>query len=82
MLLQLMPYSDGGRLSVLASNLFNNSFPPNDVIWRQLMMSHPAMSLGDRLCASRKGGAGEVGGCTRRVQTAWPRLGSALNSPW
>ena len=25
------------------------------------MMSHPAMSLGDRLCASRKGGAGERG---------------------
>ena len=25
------------------------------------MSSHPAMSLGDRLCASRKGGAGEVG---------------------
>ena len=24
----------------------------------------------------------EVGGCTRRVQTAWPCLGSALNSPW
>ena len=27
-------------------------------------------------------GQGEAGGCTRRVQTAWPRLGSALNSPW
>ena len=26
------------------------------------MMSHPAMSLGDRLCTSRKGRAGE-GGC-------------------
>ena len=25
------------------------------------MMSHPAMSLGDRLCASRKGGAGGGG---------------------
>ena len=23
-----------------------------------------------------------MGGCTRRVQTAWPCLGSALNSPW
>ena len=38
-----------------------NPFPPNDVIWRYetfgFMMSHPAMSLGDRLCASRKGGA-------------------------
>ena len=37
-------------------------FPPNDVIWRHetfsFMKSHPAMSLGDRLRASRKGGAG------------------------
>ena len=37
------------------------------------MMSHLAMSLGDRLCASREGGAGGGG----RVQTAWPCLGSA-----
>ena len=62
-------------------------FPPNDVIWHHetfsFMMSHPAMSLGDRLCTSRKGGAGGgIGGCTRRVQTAWLRLGSALNSHW
>ena len=36
-------------------------FPPNDTIWRHetfnFMMSHLAMSLGDRLCVSRKGGA-------------------------
>ena len=37
-----------------------------------------AMSFGDRFCFSRKGGTGEVGGCTRGVQTAWPPLGSAL----
>ena len=36
------------------------------------MMSHPAMSLGDRFCESRKAGQGEVDGCTRKVQTAWP----------
>jgi len=28
------------------------------------MMSLPAMSFGDRFCESRKGGTGEVGGCT------------------
>ena len=42
-----------------------NPFPPNDAIWRHetfsFMMSHPAMSLGDRFCDSRKGGTG-VGG--------------------
>ena len=27
-------------------------------------------------------GQGEVGGCTRRVQTAWPRLGSCLEVTW
>ena len=31
---------------------------------------------------AERAGQGEVGGCTRRVQTAWPHLGSALNSPW
>ena len=46
------------------------------------MMSLPAMSLGLRFCVSRKGGTGEVGGCTRRVQTAWPRLGSSLEATW
>ena len=64
-----------------------NPFPTNDAIWRHetfsFMMSHLAMSLGDRLCASaERAGQGEVGGCTRRVQTARPCLGSALNSPW
>ena len=42
-----------------------NPFPPNDVIWRHetfsFLMSHPAMSLGDRLYASRKGGPGGGG---------------------
>ena len=32
--------------------------------------------------SAERAGQGEVGGCTRRVQTAWPCLGSALNSPW
>ena len=27
-------------------------------------------------------GQGEVGGCTRRVQTAWPCLGSLVERPW
>ena len=37
----------------------------NGAIWRHetfsFMMSHPAMSLGDSLCVSRKGGAGGSG---------------------
>jgi len=28
------------------------------------------------------GDGGGGGGCTRRVQTAWPSLGSALKMPW
>ena len=36
---------------------------------------------------SRMGGTGgggwvQVGGCTRRVQTAWPRQGSSLEATW
>ena len=30
-----------------------------------------AVCLGDRLCMSRKGGTGEVGGFTCRVKQAW-----------
>ena len=41
----------------------------------------PAMSLGDRFCVSRKDGTGG-GGCTRRVQTAWTCLGSAVERSW
>jgi len=37
------------------------------------------MTFGDRFSFSRKGG---VGGCNRRVQTAWPSLGSTLKTPW
>ena len=44
-------------------------------------MSLPVMSFGDRFCVSRKGGTGG-GGCTRRVQTAWPCLGSAVERFW
>jgi len=46
------------------------------------MMSLPAMTSRDRFSVSRKGGTGEVGGCTRRVQTAWPRLGWCLEATW
>ena len=42
-------------------------------------MSHPAISIGDRFGVSTKR---EVGGCTWRVQTAWPCLGLALKSIW
>jgi len=45
-------------------------------------MSLPAMTFQDRFCFSRKNGIRGGGGCTRRVQTAWPSLGSALEMPW
>ena len=31
---------------------------------------------------AERAGQGEVGGCTRRVQTAWPCLGSAVERSW
>ena len=31
---------------------------------------------------AERAGQGEVGGCTRRVPTAWRCLGLALKSPW
>jgi len=46
------------------------------------MISLPAMSFGLRFCVSRKGRTGEVGGCTWRVQTVWPCLGSSLEATW
>ena len=31
---------------------------------------------------AERAGQGEVGGCTRRVQTAWPCLGSVVERSW
>ena len=31
---------------------------------------------------AERAGQGEVGGCTQRVQTAWPCLGSAVERSW
>ena len=31
---------------------------------------------------AERAGQGEVGGCTRRVQTTWPCLGSAVERSW
>jgi len=31
---------------------------------------------------AERAGQGEVGGCTQRVQTAWPCLGSSLEATW
>ena len=31
---------------------------------------------------AERAGQGEVGGCTRRVQTAWPCLGSTVERSW
>jgi len=44
------------------------------------MMSLPAMSLGVRLCVSRKAGQGEVGGCTRRMQNSMAVSGLVFRS--
>ena len=60
-----------------------NPFPPNDVIWRHETQLYDATS-GNVLdsAPAERAEQGEVGGFTRRVQTASPHLGSALNSPW
>ena len=47
-----------------------------------LLMLLPAVTFGDRFCFSRKGGIGGGDGYTQRVQTAWPSVGSALETPW
>jgi len=44
-------------------------------------MSLPAVSLGDRFCASRGVGQAEVGGFTHGVKTTWLCLGLAIESP-
>ena len=35
-----------------------------------------------RVLFKQKGGTGGMGGCTQRLQTEWPSLGSALGVPW
>jgi len=45
-------------------------------------MSLPAMSWDLASAWAERAGQGEVGGCTRRVQTAWPRLGWSLEATW
>ena len=49
----------------------------------RLSASHVTLAIfsGDRFWGAERGGQGEVGGCTRRVQTAWSCLGVAVNSP-
>ena len=53
------------RFTTIIVQILINPFPPNDFIWRHetfsFIMSHPAMFLGDSLCASIKGGAGGGG---------------------
>ena len=53
------------QVSKTAKRDLLNPFTTHDAFWHhetfQLMMSHLAMCLGDRLCASRKGGAGGGG---------------------
>ena len=58
--------AEGMKMCCLGGkNTVFNPLPTNDCKTRHetftFMMSHPAMSLGDRLCTSRKGGAGGDG---------------------
>ena len=50
-------------------------------ICQTVLMSLPAMTLGDQFCVSKVDGQGEVGRYTQRVKTAWLYLGSAVNLP-
>ena len=45
-------------------------------------MSLPAMSLGLRFCASRKGGTVEGRRVSVVAEIAWLLLGLAIESPW
>ena len=60
-----------------------NPFPPNDAIWRHETFSHVwqcPWEVGSAI--AERAGQGEVGGCTRRVQTVWPCLGSVVERSW
>ena len=46
------------------------------------MLSVGAIRFEDRFCASRKGGKGEVGGCTALADSAWRRLQLPVEKPW
>ena len=46
-----------------------------------LVRSLPAMSFRLRFVPAESAGQREVGGCTRRVQTAWLLLGLAVERP-
>jgi len=48
----------------------------------QLVMSLPAMSLGLRFCANRKGGTGGGGRFQPSSQVTWLLLGLALGQHW
>ena len=46
------------------------------------MLSVGAIRFEDRFCASRKGGTGEVGGCTALAHSAWRLLQLAIERAW
>ena len=45
------------------------------------MLSVGAIHFEDRFCASKKGGTGEVGGCTALADSAWQRLQLPVEKP-
>ena len=46
------------------------------------MLSVGTIHFEDRFCASRKGGTGEVGGCTTLADSAWWQLQLPVEKPW
>ena len=60
-----------------------NPFPGNDALrcheTFSFMMSHP-WEIGS--ATAERAGQGEVGGCTRRLQTAWPCLVPGRERSW
>ena len=59
-----------------------NPFPDVATLNFYLMKSLLATSFGNRFASAERVGQGEVRGCTRRVQTVWPSLDPALETPW
>ena len=62
---------------------------PLGPIARNVVIILSALSCDFRQCpweigsvTADRAGLGEVGGCTRRVQTAWPCLGSGVERSW
>ena len=78
---QLLPPLSNSQVRVVLLN----PLPANDALWCHetfsFMMSHPAMSLGDRLCASRKGWAGGGGWVHPKGANSMAESGLSFEQP-